>query len=40
MGPDELEDMPKQQFIHGVRYNVMRERVIVHRTKYLKETIG
>ena len=33
MGPDELEDMAKQQFILGVRNNVMREKLIVHRPK-------
>ena len=33
MAPDELEDMDKLQLIHGVRNNVMRERLIVHRFK-------
>ena len=31
--------MAKQQFILGVRNNVMRERLIVHRPKNLKEAI-
>ena len=39
MGPDELEDMVKLQFILGVRNNVMRERLIVHHPKNLKEAI-
>ena len=39
MGPEELDDMAKQQFILGVRNNVMRERLIVHRPKNLKEAI-
>ena len=37
MGPEELEDMSKQQFILGVRNNIIRERLIVHRPKNLKE---
>ena len=36
MGPDELEDMANQQFILGVRNNVMREKLIVYRPKNLR----
>ena len=39
MGPEKLEDMAKQQFILVVRNNVMREWLIVHRPKNLKEAI-
>ena len=39
MGPDELEDMAKQQFILGVRNNIIRERLIVHRPKNMKDAI-
>ena len=39
MGSEELEDMAKQQFILGVRNNLIRERLIVHRPKNLKEAI-
>ena len=39
MGPDELEDMAKQQFIHGVWNNIIRERFIVHRPKNMKDAI-
>ena len=39
MGPYELEDMAEQHFILGVRNNVMRERLIVHRSKNLKVAI-
>ena len=36
MGPEEFEDMAKQQFILGVRNNVIRERLILHRPKNIK----
>ena len=39
MGPEELEDMAKQQFILGVRNNLMRDKLIVHCFKHLKEAI-
>lgn len=39
MHADELEDMAKQQFILGVRSNLMRERLIVKRPKNLREAI-
>ena len=39
MGPDELENIAKQQFILGVRNNTIRERLIVHRPKNLKDAI-
>lgn len=29
--PDELEDMAEQQFILGVRNNIIRNMLIVHR---------
>ena len=38
MGPEELENIAKQQFIFGVRNNLIRDR-IVHRRKNLKEAI-
>ena len=39
MGPDELEEMSKQQFILGVRNNAIRERLIVQRPAKLKDAI-
>jgi DNA-directed RNA polymerase beta' subunit len=39
MHADELKDMAKQQFILGVRSNLMRERLIVKRPKNLREAI-
>ena len=39
MGPDKLEDMSKQQFILGVQNNIIRERLIVHRPKIIKDAI-
>ena len=39
MGPDELEDMAKQQFILGVRNNIIRKRLIEHRPKNMKDAI-
>ena len=39
MGPDELEDMEKQQFILGVQNNIIRERLIVHRFTNVKDAI-
>ena len=39
MGPDELEDMAKQQFIFCVQNNSIRERLIVHRSKNIKDAI-
>ena len=39
MGPVESEDMAKQQFILGVRNNLMRERLIIHCPKNLKVAI-
>ena len=39
MEPDELEDMAKQQFIFGVRNNLIRKRLIVHRPKNMKDAI-
>ena len=39
MGPDELEDMAKQQFIFGVRNNLILERLIVHRSTNIKDAI-
>ena len=39
MGPDELEDMAKQQFILGVQNNIIRERLIVHLIKNMKDAI-
>ena len=38
-GPDELEDMAKQQFVLGVRNNIIRLRLIVHRPKNIKDAI-
>ena len=37
--PDELEDMAEQQFILGVRNNIISERLIVHRPKNIKDAI-
>ena len=39
MGPDKLEDMAKQQFILCGRNNIIRERLIVHRPKNIKDAI-
>ena len=39
MGPDKLEDRAKQQFSLGVRNNIIRERLIVHRPKTMKDAI-
>jgi hypothetical protein len=39
MGPDELENISKQQIILGVRNNAISERVIVHRPTKLKDAI-
>ena len=39
MGPDELEEMSKQQFILGVRNNAIREKLIVQRPAKLKDAI-
>ena len=39
MGREELGDMAKQQFILGVRNNLMRKRLIVHSPKNLYEVI-
>ena len=39
MGPDELEDMAKQQFILGVRINILRKKLIVHRPQNITDEI-
>ena len=39
MGPEEVVDMAKQQFLLAVRNNLMRERISVNRPKNLKEAI-
>ena len=37
--PDELEDIAKQQFILGVKNNIIRERIIVHCSTNTKDAI-
>ena len=39
MGPDKLEDMANQQFIFGVRNNIIRERLIINCSKNKKDAI-
>ena len=39
MNADELEEMAKQQFILGVRNNVAREKLIIHRPVTLRDAI-
>ena len=39
MGPDKLENMAKQQFIFGVRNEIIRERLIVHCPYNYKDAI-
>ena len=39
MNGDEIEEMTKQQFILGVRNNIAREKLIIHRPDTLKNAI-